>query len=78
LQPQRLTCPPPHSGIQTDIDLDTLHDPETADAIPFLLADYAAECKDWTLLAGEHWRQGRFDMAEELLKSAVTCEWSSG
>ncbi|KAL7422109.1 protein required for normal CLN1 and CLN2 G1 cyclin expression [Cryptotrichosporon argae] len=54
-------------GIQTDFDLDTLADPEVADVIPDMLVDYSAECKDWTMIAGEHWRCGRIQRAEELL-----------
>lgn len=42
-----------------------------ADVIPDLLADYAAECKDWTFLAGEHWRQKRWDRALDLLGKAI-------
>lgn len=62
------------SGIQTDLDLDSLGDAEVADAIPYLLTDYSAECKDWTLIAGEHWRQKRFDRAEELLNKGLQCK----
>jgi RNA polymerase-associated protein CTR9 len=58
-------------GIQTDLELDTLADPEVADAIPDLLADYSAECKDWTLIAGEHWRLDRRARAEELLQRGI-------
>ena len=42
-----------------------------ADVIPDLLADYAAECKDWTFLAGEHWRQKRWGRALDLLGKAI-------
>lgn len=66
------------SGIQTDLDLDSLGDAEVADAIPYLLTDYSAECKDWTLIAGEHWRQKRFDRAEELLTKGIQCERQRG
>ncbi|RSH95616.1 hypothetical protein EHS25_000708 [Saitozyma podzolica] len=58
-------------GIQTDLDLDSLGDAEIADAIPYMLADYSAECKDWTLVAWEHWKQGRFQRAQELLGKGI-------
>ncbi|ORY32073.1 putative Pol II transcription elongation factor [Naematelia encephala] len=58
-------------GVQTDIDLDTLGDEEIANVIPELLADYAAEVRDWTLLAGEHWRQGRMERVQDLLLRGI-------
>ncbi|RXK39956.1 RNA polymerase-associated protein CTR9 [Tremella mesenterica] len=58
-------------GIQTDLDLDTLGDDEVADVIPDLLADYSAECRDWTLIAGEHWRRSRWSRAEDLLQKGI-------
>lgn len=61
-------------GVQTDLDLDTIGDAETADVIPELLADYAADCNDWTALASEHWRQGRLDRAEELIRKGIECQ----
>lgn len=63
-------------GVQVDIDLDQLAEAEVADALPDLLTDYSAECKDWTMFAGEHWRSGRFSRAEELLLSGVKCKLS--
>lgn len=42
-----------------------------------MLADYSAECKDWTLVAGEHWKQGRFQRAQELLGKGIQCEGGS-
>lgn len=66
-------------GIQTDLDLDTLNDPEVAEVLPDLLADYSAECKDWTLIAREHWRCGRWNRAQDLLDKGVSCEcWGMG
>lgn len=64
-------------GIQTDLDLDTLNDPEVAEVLPDLLADYSAECKDWTLIALEHWRSGRWSRAQDLLNKGSSCEWDS-
>lgn len=58
-------------GVQTDIDLDDLANPDVAEAIPEMLAEYAADCKDWTLIAGEHWKMSRWDLAEEMLVSAI-------
>ena len=60
-------------GVQTDLDLDNIGDPETADIIPDLLADYAADCNDWTAIAQEHWKQGRMDRAEELIRKGIEC-----
>jgi hypothetical protein len=54
--------------------LDTLADDEIADAIPHLLVDYSAECKDWTTIAGEHWKKGRFDRVNEILTAGVRCK----
>jgi hypothetical protein len=64
----------PSRGVQTEIDLDTLGDEDIAEVIPELLADYSAECKDWTLFAGEHWKCKRWDRAEELLVKAIQRE----
>jgi len=60
-------------GVQTDLDLDSLADDEIADAIPHLLVDYAAECKDWTTVAGEHWKKGRWGRVDEILNAGVRC-----
>ena len=60
-------------GVQTDLDLDSLADNEIADAIPHLLTDYSAECKDWTVVAGEHWKKGRWDRVDELLNAGFKC-----
>jgi hypothetical protein len=60
-------------GVQTDLDLDSLADTEIADAIPHLLADYSAECKDWTVVAAEHWKKGRWDRVDELLNAGFRC-----
>lgn len=62
-------------AIQVDIDLDTLGEADVADALTDLLTDYSAECKEWTLFAGEHWRAGRFERAEEVLLSGIKCEY---
>lgn len=62
------------SGVQTDLDLDSLADDEIADAIPHLLVDYSAECKDWTTIAGEHWKKGRWDRVDEILNAGVRCK----
>ncbi|WVW83420.1 hypothetical protein I302_105440 [Kwoniella bestiolae CBS 10118] len=59
-------------GIQTDLDLNSLAEDEIAAVIPDLLVDYSAECRDWTLIASEHWRQQRWARAEELLKRGIT------
>ena len=59
---------------EVDIDLDTLGEAEVADALTDLLTDYSAECKEWTLFAGEHWRAGRFERAEQVLLGGVKCE----
>ena len=64
-------------GIQTDLDLDDLADEDIAGAIPDLLTDYSAECRDWTLVAGEHWKQGRWTRVEELLIKGLECALSS-
>jgi RNA polymerase-associated protein CTR9 len=81
---QGLVPPPPTSclkaqadlnrGVQTDLDLDSLADDEIADAIPHLLVDYAAECKDWTTVAGEHWKKGRWGRVDEILNAGVRCK----
>lgn len=59
---------------EVDIDLDTLGEAEVADALTDLLTDYSAECKEWTLFAGEHWRSGRFERAEQVLLGGIKCE----
>ncbi|WWC61402.1 uncharacterized protein I303_103985 [Kwoniella dejecticola CBS 10117] len=59
-------------GIQTDLDLNSLAEDEIATVIPDMLADYSAECRDWTLIASEHWKQSRWSRAEELLRRGVT------
>ncbi|WWC69705.1 uncharacterized protein I206_103648 [Kwoniella pini CBS 10737] len=59
-------------GIQTDLDLNSLAEDEIAAVIPDMLADYSAECRDWTLIASEHWKQGRWVRAEELLRRGIT------
>jgi RNA polymerase-associated protein CTR9 len=58
-------------GIQTDIDLDDLSKPEVAEVIPELLTEYSAECRDWTTIAGEHWKMSRWEYAQELLETAI-------
>lgn len=63
--------------MQTDLDLDSLADSEIADAIPHLLADYSAECKDWTVVAGEHWKKGRWARVNEVLDAGFKCEFLS-
>lgn len=60
-------------GIQTDLELDTLAEADIADAIPDLLVDYSAECKDWTIIAREHWRCERWARAEDLLLKGIKC-----
>jgi hypothetical protein len=75
--PSRIVVIVGEAGVQTDLDLDTLGQEDMADAMPYLLADYKAKSKDWTLLAGEHWRQGRYDRAEELMVKGISCA-SSG
>ncbi|WVQ78211.1 hypothetical protein IAT38_000294 [Cryptococcus sp. DSM 104549] len=70
-QPERVVSIVGQGGIQTDLDLDSLADDETASVIPDMLAEYAAECRDWTLIASEHWRQGRYARAEEILVRGV-------
>ncbi|KAK6902689.1 hypothetical protein I203_107948 [Kwoniella mangroviensis CBS 8507] len=59
-------------GIQTDLDLNSLAEDEIAAVIPDMLVDYSAECRDWTLIASEHWKQGRWARTEELLKRGIT------
>ncbi|EKD03885.1 Pol II transcription elongation factor [Trichosporon asahii var. asahii CBS 8904] len=63
---------------EVDIDLDTLGEAEVADALTDLLTDYSAECKEWTLFAGEHWRAGRFERAEQVLLSGIKFFGSGG
>lgn len=46
---------------------------EIADAIPHLLADYAADCKDWTVVASEHWRKSRWERVDEILQAGFKC-----
>lgn len=62
-------------GVQTDLDLDSLAEDEIADAIPDLLSDYSAECRDWTVVAGEHWKQARWTRAEDVLQSGIRCKF---
>lgn len=62
-------------GIQTDLDLNSIGEDEVADVLPDLLTDYAAELKDWTKLASEHWKQGRMKRAEDLLSRGITCRF---
>lgn len=64
-------------GIQTDLDLDSLADAEVAEVVPDLLSDYQAECKDWTLIAREHWRAGRWARAEDLLNKGIKCMYGN-
>ncbi|WWC85242.1 uncharacterized protein L201_000104 [Kwoniella dendrophila CBS 6074] len=59
-------------GIQTDLDLNSLAEDEIAAVIPDMLADYSAECRDWTLIASEHWKQERWARTEELLRRGIT------
>ncbi|WRT66885.1 uncharacterized protein IL334_003848 [Kwoniella shivajii] len=59
-------------GIQTDLDLNSLAEDEIAAVIPDMLADYSAECRDWTLIASEHWKQERWSRTEELLRRGIT------
>ncbi|AAW41751.1 hypothetical protein CNBB5210 [Cryptococcus deneoformans B-3501A] len=59
-------------GVQTDVDLDSLAQDEVADIIPVMLADYESECRDWTLIASEHWREGRWNRVMDLLERAVS------
>ncbi|WVQ89256.1 hypothetical protein IAS59_003009 [Cryptococcus gattii] len=56
----------------TDVDLDSLAQDEVADIIPVMLADYESECRDWTLIASEHWREGRWNRVMDLLERAVS------
>ena len=60
--------------MQTDVDLDSLAQDEVADIIPVMLADYESECRDWTLIASEHWREGRWNRVMDLLERAVSCK----
>lgn len=60
--------------MQTEINLNELDNPEIADVIPDLLSDYAVECKDWTLFAAEHWKQGRWDRVQDMLQKAINCQ----
>lgn len=69
--------PSSHRGIQTDLDLNDLADNDISNAIPDLLSDYSAECRDWTLIAREHWIQGRWTRVEELLTRGLQCELES-
>jgi len=39
-----------------------------------MLAEHLAECRDWTLIAREHWMQGRWVRAEEVLSRGLKCE----
>jgi hypothetical protein len=61
-------------AVVTDLDLNDLSNPDVAEAVPDLLTDAGAACKDWTLIAGEHWKMGRWDRAEELLVAALKRE----
>jgi RNA polymerase-associated protein CTR9 len=63
-------------GIQTDIQFKDLADEESAEVIPDLLIDYEAECKDWTAVGREHWRCGRWKLAEDLLQRGIKCTWA--
>ncbi|BEI92846.1 uncharacterized protein CcaverHIS019_0504740 [Cutaneotrichosporon cavernicola] len=56
---------------QTEINFKDLGDDESAEVIPDLLADYQAECKDWTAVAREHWRCGRWNRAEDLIRRGI-------
>ncbi|GMK55590.1 hypothetical protein CspeluHIS016_0206460 [Cutaneotrichosporon spelunceum] len=56
---------------QTEINFKDLGDDESAEVIPDLLADYQAECKDWTAVAREHWRCGRWKRAEDLIRRGI-------
>lgn len=64
-------------GVETEIAFDQIGDVETAEVLPTLLREYGADCNDWTTLAGEHWRQGRMDRAEELIREGIKCESAS-
>jgi len=66
----------PVRGVQTDLELDNIGDAETAEVIPHLLADYNADCNDWTAIASEYWKQGRMDKAEELIRHGLDCTWT--
>ncbi|WVO21784.1 uncharacterized protein IAS62_003097 [Cryptococcus decagattii] len=57
---------------RTDVDLDSLAQDEVADIIPVMLADYESECHDWTFIASEHWREGRWNRVMDLLERAVS------
>ncbi|ORX39629.1 hypothetical protein BD324DRAFT_614410 [Kockovaella imperatae] len=58
-------------GLQIDLDLDTIGNEDVVDVLPDLLTDYAAELKDWTKMASEHWRQGRIRKAQDLLERGI-------
>ncbi|KAK8870014.1 hypothetical protein IAR55_000584 [Kwoniella newhampshirensis] len=71
-QPERTVVIVGQGGIQTDLDLNSLEDDEIAAVIPDMLADYSAECRDWTLIASEHWKQSRWSRADELLHRGIS------
>ncbi|WVR04975.1 hypothetical protein IAU60_001987 [Kwoniella sp. DSM 27419] len=71
-QPDRTIVIYGQGGIQTDLDLNSLAEDEIAAVIPDMLADYSAECRDWTLIASEHWKQNRWTRADEILSKGIT------
>ncbi|WVF72375.1 hypothetical protein IAT40_007190 [Kwoniella sp. CBS 6097] len=71
-QPERTIVIYGQGGIQTDLDLNSLAEDEIAAVIPDMLADYSAECRDWTLIASEHWKQSRWTRADEILSRGIT------
>ncbi|TYJ55344.1 hypothetical protein B9479_003959 [Cryptococcus floricola] len=70
-QPSRTILIYGQGGVQTDLDLDSLDQDQIADIIPDMLTDYAVECREWTIIAGEHLAKKRYQRALDLLNRGV-------